>query len=152
MKLIKVTSFLTLFLVTFLSMASNEPTSVEVFTTKSLLKKVVDVNESAKSLSVYIIDNISFLEAEASNSLPQITKEETTSQEGLERYKERVHKQVIDLAMQQAPAIQNAWDGLTKTILYRLKEVPAVVIDGEYVVYGISVSNAVTAWKRETDE
>lgn len=140
------------FLIAFQLLASDEPTSVEVFTTKSLVNKVVDVNKSAEGLSVFIIDNVSLLEAEASKSLPPITKDEAKSQDGLERYKKRVHKQVIDLATQQAPAIQNAWDGLSKSILYKLKEVPAVVINGEYVVYGVSVSNAVTAWKRGADE
>lgn len=151
MKLI-IIAVLLQFLIPSQLLASDEPTSVEVFTTKSLVNKVVDVNQSAKGLSVYIIDNVSLLEAEASRSLPPITKNEAQSQEGFERYKKRVHKQVVDLATKQAPAIQNAWDGLSKSILYQLKEVPAVVINGEYVVYGVSVSNAVASWKRGANE
>lgn len=123
------------------------PAKVEVFTPYSLAEQVVNVPPSANGLEVYIIDNADRLEQEASLSLPPITQVEAASDEGLERYKQRIVNQVTALATKQKPELESAWKGLGKATTYGLTRYPAVVINGEYVVYGVSVNTAVNQWR-----
>ena len=94
-----------------------------------------------------MLDDANRLEKEASNSIPKPTNKERSSTEGIEEYKARVTPYIIEQAKKQKTSLIEAWQGVEKAMRYQIKETPAVVIDGEFVIYGSPVSLSVYRWK-----
>lgn len=127
--------------------ADISPVTVELFVTHTQLNSALDVKQSAKGLSIYVLDDANRLEKEASNSIPKPTNKERSSTEGIEEYKARVTPYIIEQAKKQKTSLIEAWQGVEKAMRYQIKETPAVVIDGEFVIYGSPVSLSVYRWK-----
>lgn len=77
---------------------------------------------------VYELDGIHLFETELSNSLPPDPKQ--SKQIALQR--------IQQLDGQVTAAIQNTTVGLAKVIQYGVDRYPAIVFDGEVVVYGLT--------------
>ncbi|MEJ1337030.1 MAG: TIGR03757 family integrating conjugative element protein [Candidatus Sedimenticola sp. (ex Thyasira tokunagai)] len=88
--------------------------------TKEILQKI-DVH-------IYELDGIRRFEAQLSNKLPTDTN----------RSKHIALQRIQQLDEQATAAIQNAAVGLAKAMQYRVDRYPAIVFDGEVVVYGLT--------------
>ncbi len=126
--------------------AIHNPTSVEVFTTHKAASSVVNVNPRSKGLMVNVIDKIDVLSAEATASIPEYDPKRFGD---FDNYKRFAKERVIEWATKNKDAFKNTTSSITKAINYELTSVPAVVINGEYVVYGDTVSNSVRKWRNE---
>ncbi len=124
-----------------------QPKSVELFTTHSQLSQTLDVKRSASGLSVFILDDAKRLEKSANDNIPKPTKAELNAKDGIEQYKARIKPYIIETAKQQKTQLVQSWSGVEKAIRYQIDRVPAVVIDGEYILYGMPVSMAVYRWR-----
>lgn len=105
------------------SWASDGPHSIEVFT-DSTLHEVGDTG----NVTVYVIDRIDQLERALSKDLS--TDPEKAKQEALLRF------QTMDARLSQQ--LENAANGLVKAKHYGIDRYPAIVFDGEAVVYGVT--------------
>ncbi|WP_105903695.1 DUF1525 domain-containing protein [Vibrio gangliei] len=144
---------LTVYILAFTSFslaADVAPNTVELFVTHDQLDSALDVKKSAKGLSIYVIDEAKRLEMVASESIPKPTKQERASQAGLDEYKKRVTPYIVEQAKKQKNDLINAWQGIEKAMRYQIQKTPAVVINGNYVVYGSPVSLSVYRWKELT--
>ena len=79
-------------------------------------------------VQVYELDGIQRFEAQLSNNLPTDPKQ--SKQIALQR--------IQQLDEQATTAIQNAAVGLAKAMQYGVDRYPAIVFDGEVVVYGLT--------------
>lgn len=105
------------------SWASDGLHSIEVFT-DSTLHKIGDKG----NVTVYVIDRIDQLQKALSKDLP--TDPEKAKQEALHRF------QAMDTRLSQQ--LGNAAKGLVKAKHYGIDRYPAIVFDGEAVVYGVT--------------
>lgn len=115
--------------------AASAPARVEVFTNGAILLTQVG------GATVYQLDGLQQLEAELSQGLPG--DEASAQRIALERMK------------RLGPALQlrvaNAGRGLMLAREYGVERVPAVVIDGKAVVYGMTdVAEAVAAYRAKS--
>lgn len=121
------------------------PKTVEVFTTNETVSSVVNVKPNSKGLVVNVIDKIDVLSEQATASIPKYDPKRFGS---FQNYKRFAKERVIEWAKENKEAFKNTTTGITSAMNYELKSVPAVVINGEYVVYGDTVSNAVRKWRK----
>ncbi len=124
--------------------AVQSPTTVEVFSTNEALSSVVNVNPKSKGLVVNVINKIDVLSAEATASIPKYDPKRFGN---FQNYKRFAKERVIEWAHKNKSEFRSATTGITKAMKYELQSVPAVVINGEYVVYGDTVSNSVRKWR-----
>ena len=105
------------------SWASDGPHSIEVFT-DSTFHEIGDKG----GVTVYVIDRIDQLQKALSKDLS--TDPEKAKQEALQRF------QAMDARLSQQ--LENAANGLVKAKHYGIDRYPAIVFDGETVVYGVT--------------
>ncbi len=111
----------------------QETLLVEVFTTKdwevrrepSIGPKEVHQNIDVQ---VYELDGIQRFEAQLSNNLPADPKQS----------KQIAVQRIQQLDEQTMAAVQNAAVGVAKAMQYGVDRYPAIVFDGEVVVYGLT--------------
>lgn len=108
------------------------PSLIEVLTTTDLPVVGESVTESLSesgkvNIQVYELDSIQRVEADLSRGLSADPHE--SRRVALERFQR--------LREEDLRRIQNAAIGLTKAAQYRVDRYPAIVFDGEVVVYGI---------------
>ena len=104
----------------------KEPT-IEVFTDARI--QVVSGNDNT---TVYVIDRINRLQQELSEDLP--VDSESAKKLVLQRYQR--------MDMQLSTELEKAANGLVQAMQYGIDRYPAVVFDGQAVVYGITDINA----------
>ena len=123
---------------TLLKTLSKEPT-IEVFT--DLRLQVVSGNDHT---TVYVIDRIHRLQRELSDDLP--ADSESAKKLVLQRYQR--------MDMQLSTELENAAKGLVQAMQYGIDRYPAIVFDGQAVVYGLTDINAATQlyqrWQAES--
>lgn len=108
---------------------AGEPPAVEVFTaTDLLLNTGLSPNQGAVSVEVYAIDGVERFEAELSRGLPANT--DAAKRMALER--------LGRLGVAQMQRVRHATLGLSKAMQYGLDRYPAIVLDGQAVVYGVT--------------
>ncbi len=114
--------------------ASELPSSIEVFT-----DSLHPAESDAAATSVYVIDRIDRLQQALSNGLP--ADPDTAKQTALR------HLQRVDVGL--SGELENAAIGLVKAMQYGLDRYPAIVFDGQFVVYGMTDRVAATQLYRE---
>ncbi|MBD1577113.1 DUF1525 domain-containing protein [Vibrio sp. S11_S32] len=139
----------TLMTSSFVYAGQIEPTTVEVFVAKDQVTQTVDVKSTAKGLVVYTIDNVNKIEDDVSKQIPPMTKAESQTIEGREKYKVRVISLIKELSKQKKNELMKSWGALEKAVGYGIINTPAIVIDSTYVAYGTTVKNAVFEWRKE---
>ena len=110
----------------------QETLLVEVFTTTDRgvqWEPLVGTKEDRQiNLHIFELDGIQQSEARLSNNLPADPKQ--SKQVALQR--------IQQLDEQATAAVQNAAVGLAKAMQYGVDRYPAIVFDGEVVVYGLT--------------
>ena len=111
----------------------QETLLVEVFTTTAKgvqweLEAEAKAADQNIDLQVYELDGIQRFETQLSNNLP--TDPDQSKQIAVQR--------IQQLDEQAIAAIQNAAVGLAKAMQYGVDRYPAIVFDGEAVVYGLT--------------
>jgi integrating conjugative element protein (TIGR03757 family) len=118
----------------------KEPT-IEVFTDSR--RQVVSGNDNT---TVFVIDRINRLQQELSDDLPADS----------ESAKKLVLKRYQRMDMQLSTELENAAKGLVQARQYGIDRYPAIVFDGQAVVYGLTDINAATRlyqrWLAESAE
>ncbi len=118
----------------------KEPT-IEVFTDSR--RQVVSGNDNT---TVYVIDRITRLQYELSIDLPADS----------ESAKKLVLKRYQRMDMQLSTELENAANGLVQAMQYGIDRYPAIVFDGQAVVYGLTDIIAATQlyqrWQAESAE
>jgi len=107
--------------------ASEMAPTIEVFTDSRI--QVVSGNDNT---TVYVIDRINRLQQELSEDLP--VDSESAKKLVLQRYQR--------MDMQLSTELEKAANGLVQAMQYGIDRYPAVVFDGQAVVYGITDINA----------
>jgi len=111
---------------------SQQALLVEVFTTADReVQWELEVETRATQnidIQVYALDGIQRFEAKLSSDLP--TDPDQSKQIALQR--------IQQLDEQTMAAVQNAAVGLAKAMQYDINRYPAIVFDGEAVVYGLT--------------
>jgi integrating conjugative element protein (TIGR03757 family) len=107
--------------------ASEMAPTIEVFTDSRI--QVVSGNDNT---TVYVIDRINRLQQELSEDLP--VDSESAKNLVLQRYQR--------MDMQLSTELEKAANGLVQAMQYGIDRYPAVVFDGQAVVYGITDINA----------
>ncbi len=97
--------------------------NIEVFTTTRY-----PIACSIRSVQMYILDEPAHIEAELSASLPQ----------GKDAAAEFAQAQVQGAWRDEAQRLTRAYQGLLKAKQYGVLRLPAIVFDGQMVVYGIT--------------
>lgn len=111
------------------SALAEELHSLEVFTTASRPISGVDSIQFPKvSVTVYAVDGIGRFEARLSEGLP--ADPEAARQEALQR--------IGQLDAADTVATRHAVMGLARAVQLGVDRVPAIVLDGERVVYGVT--------------
>lgn len=85
-------------------------------------------NESRGHCTLYDIDSISLLEQELSHGLPNDPP----------RAKQRVLQRFQSMDSTLVQQLENAGKGLAQAMAYGLDRLPAVVFDGQAVIYGVT--------------
>lgn len=124
-----------------------DPSSVEVCVTREQVSTVVDVKHNANGLSVYKVDNVKYLDEQLNKQLPIYNQSNFKSQD---QYVAQVKQLVSDYQTQHLQEIKGSWKGIYTCMNYNVTKTPAVIINGSYVVYGDTVSNAVKKWRTHT--
>lgn len=107
------------------------PHRVEVFANSAMLLTHAD------GATVYLLDGLQLLEAQLSQGLP------TTESEATRVARERMQR----LGNQVQARAANAAQGMALAAQYGIDRIPAVVIDGRAIVYGVTdVQKAVAAY------
>ena len=113
--------------------ANQQAISVEVFTTADRevqweLEAETKAADQAIDLQVYALDGIQQFETQLSSNLP--TDPDQSKQIALQR--------IQQLDEQTMAAVQSTAVGLAKAMQYGVDRYPAIVFDGEAVVYGLT--------------
>jgi len=103
--------------------------TIEVFTDLRL-----QVVPGSDNTTVYVIDRITRLQQELSHDLP--ADSESAKKLVLQRYQQ--------MDMQLSTELENAANGLVQAMQYGIDRYPAIVFDGQAVVYGLTDINAAT--------
>ena len=109
--------------------AIKKAPTIEVFTDSSL--QIVSGNDHA---TVYLIDRINRLQQELSNDLPADSESAKTL--ALQRFQR--------MDTQLSSELENAAKGLVQAMQYGIDRYPAIVFDGQAVVYGLTDIPAAT--------
>ena len=121
--------------------AIEQTPTIEVFTDSSL--QIVSGNDHA---TVYLIDRINRLQQELSNDLPADSESAKTL--ALQRFQR--------MDTQLSSELENAAKGLVQAMQYGIDRYPAIVFDGQAVMYGITDIHAATQlyqrWQEESAE
>ena len=121
--------------------AIKKAPTIEVFTDSSL--QIVSGNDHA---TVYLIDRINRLQQELSNDLPADSESAKTL--ALQRFQR--------MDTQLSSELENAAKGLVQAMQYGIDRYPAIVFDGQAVVYGLTDIHAATqlyqGWQAEGAE
>jgi integrating conjugative element protein (TIGR03757 family) len=113
--------------------ASEPPLRIEVFANSAM------PITNAVGATVYVLDALQLLEEQLSQGLP------ATEAEAVPVARERVRR--LGATLQQRAA--NASQGMVLAARYGIDRIPAVVIDGRAIVYGITdVEQAVAAYRQ----
>jgi integrating conjugative element protein (TIGR03757 family) len=116
------------------ALGAAPPVRVEVF-----LNSTMQV-QNAAGAAVYFLDSMQLLEAELSQGLP--ANEEDAIRVAQERMRH------LGPALHQRAA--HAATGITLAVNYGIDRVPAIVLDGQAIVYGVTdVSRAVATYRRQ---
>ena len=116
------------------ALADAPSTAIEVFT-----DSMNPVANNADDITVYYIDRIDRLQKELSKDLP--ADPVTAKQTALHRF------QRIDSHL--SSELENAANGLVQAMQYGIDRYPAIVFDGNAVVYGITDVRAATQRYRQ---
>ena len=139
----------TLFVIAILYLGSgsalaDESLTIEVFTASGIpIAKDFKAGYNSGTAYVYEIDGIKRIEAKLSEGLPADAG----------RSKRVVLQRFQQLREEDHARMQHAAMGLAKAMQYGVDRYPAIVFDGQAVVYGVTdVQSALThyrAWRRE---
>jgi integrating conjugative element protein (TIGR03757 family) len=110
-------------------LADEPSTAIEVFT-----DSMNPVANNADGITVYYIDRIDRLQKELSKDLPSDP----------ERAKKLVLGRFQRMDAQLSSELENAAKGLVQAMQYDIDRYPAIVFDGDVVVYGVTDINAAT--------
>ena len=114
---------------------ADEPSiAIEVFT-----DSMNPVANGADGITVYYIDRIDRLQQELSKDLP--ANPEAAKQTALHRFQR--------MDSQPSHELENAANGLVQAMQYGIDRYPAIVFDGNAVVYGITDVRAATQRYRQ---
>ena len=114
--------------------AVEKAPTIEVFTDSSL--QTVSGNDHT---TVYVIDRINRLQLDLSNNLP--ADPESAKSLALQRFQR--------MDTQLSRELENAAKGLVQATQYGIDRYPAIVFDGEAVVYGLTDVSAATQLYRQ---
>tara|TARA_R110002049_G_scaffold309189_1_gene518286 strand:+ start:6593 stop:7030 length:438 start_codon:yes stop_codon:yes gene_type:complete len=114
--------------------ASELPGWIEVFTDTRH-----PVQSDTDATSVYVIDRIDRLQQELSNGLPADP----------DAAKQMALRQLQHVDARLSGELETAATGLVKAMQYGLGRYPAIVFDGQFVVYGVTDLVAATQLYRE---
>ena len=121
-----------------IAIAGVDFSSIEVFTDSR-----TPVRNNQSSATVYKVDRIDRLQQVLSEGLP--SEPETAKQAALHRF-QRMDSQI-------SSELENTAKGLVQAMQYGIDRYPAIVFDGEIVVYGITDIQAATRmyeqWREE---
>jgi len=115
--------------------------TIEVFTDSR--RQVASGNDNT---TVYVIDRINRLQQELSEDLPADS----------ESAKKLVLKRYQRMDMQLSSELENAAKGLVQAMQYGIDRYPAIVFDGQAVMYGLTDIDAATQlywqWQAESTD
>ena len=121
-----------------IAIAGDDFSSIEVFTDSR-----TPVRNNHSSATVYKVDRIDLFQQALSEGLP--SDPETAKQAALHRF-QRMDSQI-------SSELENTAKGLVQAMQYGIDRYPAIVFDGEIVVYGITDIQAATRmyeqWREE---
>jgi integrating conjugative element protein (TIGR03757 family) len=107
----------------------NSPHSIEVFTSaKYPIANLAGSNVQGSEITVYEIDGIQSVERDLSLNLPADPQQ--SKQFSLQR--------IQDMDNQARVRMQRSAIGLAKAMQYGISRYPAIVFDGQAVVYGVT--------------
>ena len=131
-----ITAFLVLILVLVPSrpVRAGEAPRIEVFVTEEFLPLA-----AAQGATVYVIDGLSRIEAGLSRELPGDP----------EAAKALVLERFARMEAGQGPRLENAAQGLARAMQYGIDRYPAIVFDGQAVVYGLTDIDAARRFYRK---
>ena len=121
------------------------PQSVEVFVTTAQKDNIVNVSPNSKGLSVNVVDQTNVMDTKFSASLPTYDK---TVFGTPRNYQAQMIIKVKRWTEENKGRLKDAFKSVTKAVRYQIKEVPAIVINQQYIVYGDNVSSAVKKWRK----
>jgi len=111
------------------AVSAGEQFTVEVFTTTDLpIDTDSKVDQIAGTVEIYEIDGIQRFEAELSRGLPN----------NVDAAKHRAAERIGQLDEKQMQRIKRLAQGLSKAMQYGIDRFPAIVFDGDVVVYGLT--------------
>ena len=123
---------------------AQQPTHIEVFI--SARHSIVEINTKGVSskpqkpeITVYEIDGIHFVERDLSLNLP------VNPQQSKQLVLQRIH----NLDEQSRSKMQSAATALAKAMRYGIDRYPAIVFDGQVVVYSVTDLNVALAYYQE---
>ena len=116
-------------------------TRVEVFANSSMVITPHQTQPAQSyQLVIYRLDAIKQLEAQINRHIP---KTEAAAREYFARNEAQLKHSI-------SPAVINAANGITLVNHYRIERIPAIVIDGKSVIYGITdVEQALALYRRQ---
>ncbi|MGH2371822.1 MAG: TIGR03757 family integrating conjugative element protein [Chloroflexota bacterium] len=115
--------------------AASEPPRIEIFTTA----RTPIATASTSAVLVYNLDLPARIEAELSTRLPQ----------DREAAAQLASAELQGAWRKSAETLTHAYQGLLKARQYGLQKLPAVVFDGQAVIYGITdLSQALSHYRR----
>ena len=124
--------------------AIGQDPTIEVFIDSSL--QIVSANDHT---TVYVIDRINMLQQALSNELPADPESARTLT--LQRFQRQQQENT-----QLSSELENAAKGLVQATQYGIDRYPAIVFDGQAVVYGLTDIRAATQlhqrWQAESAE
>jgi integrating conjugative element protein (TIGR03757 family) len=107
----------------------NSPHSIEVFTSaKYPIANLAGSNVQGSEITVYEIDGIQSVERDLSLNLPVDPQQS----------KQFVLQRIQDMDNQARARMQRSAIGLAKAMQYGISRYPAIVFDGQAVVYGVT--------------
>ena len=117
------------------ALGAAPPVRVEVFANSAIHLT------NADGATVYLVDGLQLLEAELSQGLPK------TQAEAEKIARERMQRMGAALRTRAA----NAAQGITLAVAYGIDRVPAIVLDGKAIVYGVTdVARAVALYRQQS--
>ncbi|PSW30780.1 hypothetical protein C9J21_18420 [Photobacterium phosphoreum] len=123
---------------------SIAPQSVEAFVTAAQKDKIVNVSPNSKGLDVVIVDSTNVMDAKLSESLPIYDQAIFGTPRN---YQIQMITKVKRWTEENKTRLKDASKNVAKAVTYQITEVPAIVINQQYVVYGDTVSSAVNKWR-----
>ncbi|MGR5347494.1 DUF1525 domain-containing protein [Vibrio mediterranei] len=96
--------------------------------------------------SIYDLSGVDKVNQDLQNSVPKRVVEQ--GEKATEAY---IKEYVVPMASERVNEVLESKVGIAMAKVYGVERLPAVVLDGKYITYGLSVSDSVKAYQRWRD-